>query len=322
MKTKAAYFGVLCCLLGAWACDNSDVETPDGPAYSHESGKITSCSEQIAYEKWTYNRAAEATFVFVNGRRDYTDRYHHLADMLDRPWHIIMFDHYGQGRSDGPRAHADDFDTQHVCDMKRVIDKLADPKLPVAVAAHGMGGLVAARFAQLYPGAADVYALSSPMFGIPTAGVPPETVKALAASMIEQGRGREPFEDAGGPKDACEDNKTTHDCDYYNRWLGDPLLSIGPPTYGWMYAAMTGFERLFADVSEITKPVLILQPGEEYWVTTEEQDRFNRLLPQSTLIKIPNAYHELFNELNKAEVVDIVVNYIDRHIDGHEIPET
>jgi len=75
-----------------------------------------------------------------------------------------MYDHFGQGLSDGIRAHVDDVDTQYVADMKSALDQLADPKLPIVVLAHSMGAMIATRFEELYPERVKAYAFSSPMY--------------------------------------------------------------------------------------------------------------------------------------------------------------
>jgi acylglycerol lipase len=112
------------------------------------------CSGEIAYTTYEYDGTAEATLIVVNGRAEYTDQYDHWLNYLySRPWNVVMWDHFGQGRSEGPRAHADDFDLQHVRDMGAVIEQLSDPALPLVSASHSTGGLVTIRYIQQKPGA-------------------------------------------------------------------------------------------------------------------------------------------------------------------------
>ena len=277
--------------------------------YTFSDGKIAACSGNIAYQKWKYSGEAAATLVLVPGRSDYTDKYHHLIEMFDRPWDIVAFDHYGQGRSDGPRAHADDFDTQHVCDMKKVIDELTDSNLPVAVVAHSMGGFISTRLAQSYPDLADVYVFSAPMYGM-VMPLPVDAVKSMAKIAIDNGKSTQPYTEAGD-KDTCEENFTTHDCDFYDLWMDDPYVWIGPATYGWLYAAITGFEKLFADVAKLTTPIQIMQAGDDHWVLPEKQSELCDAVSSCSLITFEDAYHELFNETIRADVVAKTVEFID-----------
>lgn len=295
------------------SCSDSDPIETYAPRVD---GEIQSCTDniQIAYQVWRYNGNPEATLVFLNGRTEYTDKYHHLIELIEKPWDIIMFDHYGQGRSGGPRAHADNFDDQHVCDMKNIIDELADATIPVAVIAHSMGGFVATRFAQLYPDAVSAFALSSPMYGIPLpGGMDEETAKALSLSLIESGKGEEPTGESE-PRPGCDENIVTHDCELYNQFKDDPYTLIGEPTWGWGYAALTGFESLFEDVDNITNPFLIMQAGEELVVLPEKQEEFCDLLgaERCTLSVYENDYHELFNETDREDVMEESILFIDR----------
>jgi lysophospholipase len=302
---------VFFCLIVFLSCSDSD----QAPHFeSRIDGEIQSCTEdvQIAYQVWRYNGLPEATLVFLNGRTEYTDKYHHLIELIDQPWDVIMFDHYGQGRSGGPRSHADNFDDQHVCDMKLIIDELADNTIPVAVIAHSMGGYVATRFAQLYPETASVFALSSPMYGIPLpGGMDEEAAKALSLNFIESGLGEQPTGEAS-PRPDCDENIVTHDCELYNQFKDDPYTLIGEPTWGWAYAALTGFESLFEDAENITKPVLIMQAGDELVVLPEKQQEFCELLGSQlcTLSIYENDYHELFNETDRENVMEESISFI------------
>ncbi len=295
----------------------SDDATPDPGAsgsFVASEGTISACTGKIAYKRWTWTGApATATLVFANGRTDYTARYEHVVDLIDRPWHVVMFDHYGQGKSDGPRAHADDFDTQHVCDMKQVIEQLAEPGLPVVVMAHSMGAFVSTRFAQLHPGVVSAYAFSAPMYGLPST-MSADTVKAVAQGMIDNGKGQEPYEANTGEKETCEENKTTHDCDYYDRWLDDPTVWIGNPTWGWVFAAYTGFDRVRADVALFAEPVLVLQAGEEAWVDKTAQSDFCAAASSCEMVVKEGSYHEIFNELDRAKTVRNVEEFLDDRI--------
>lgn len=282
-------------------------------------GKMEACTEgiEIYYQIWRYAGAAEATLVFVNGRAEYTDKYHHLVNLFDRPWDIIMYDHMGQGRSDGTRAHADDFDTQFVCDLKKIVDEQASPSLPLAIAAHSLGGYVTARFAELYPDEAQVLVLSAPMFGIELPeGMTAEDAKALGESMIAAGQAEEPTGLTNTERPACEENVHTHDCEIYNYFKDDPLTQIGEPTWGFGYSMVVGYEKLFADAAKITKPVLIMHGSLEQVVQPERHVEFCDLLGEElcTLVVFENDYHELFVESDRAEVVKTAAEFIDANL--------
>jgi alpha-beta hydrolase superfamily lysophospholipase len=310
---------VIAVLLFACADSGGDMGTSqDDIGIEHlgqmEQGKITGCSGQVAYQRWMWVGEAEATLIFLNGRTEYTDKYHRMLEHIDRPWNIIMFDHFGQGRSDGPRAHADDFEAQHVCDLGQVIEQLAPEDVPIVIGSHSMGGLVSARFAELHPGVAKAYVLGSPMFRVPFPYAD-ETVKTLADTAITQGNGTLPAQ----PKTervSCEDNVVTHDCDFYYEFKDDPITEIGPPTWGWVSAYFSTRDNLLAEASSITDPWLIFQAGQEVVVVPEAQnelcDKVNE--NQAGLCRLevfPNDFHEIFNELDRKAAVEKMIEFFD-----------
>jgi len=138
--------------------------------FDYYNGYVNGTCGKIAYEKWLFSGVAEFNLLFVTGRSECTDKYHHLIDMLSVKCNVAVFDHYGQGRSDGVRAHVDSIDDVYVKDMDIVLEKLFSNGLPTAVVAFSLGGLVAARYAQIYPSKVFCQVLVAPMLGVPLIG--------------------------------------------------------------------------------------------------------------------------------------------------------
>lgn len=282
--------------------------------YTFTKGTLDACSGKIAYQKWEYSGTADAVVVFANGRTEYTDKYHHLIDMFKKPWTIIMYDHYGQGRSEGTRAHADDIDTQLVCDLKKIVDEVAPKALPVAIMAHSMGGFVATRFAENYPDAAKVFAFSSPMYAMKLP-YPEETVRAMAETNVKNGNGAVESQKED-PRPACDTNNVTHDCDLYNKFKDDPLTIIGNPTWGWFDTTFKTQDKMIADAAKVTKPMLIMSAGQDTVVLPEKEQSFCDAVNAATagictISTYANDYHELFNELDRVDVMKQAIDFID-----------
>ncbi len=315
MRRSIAAFFCLCLFTGS--CFKQD--DYEAGTRSYDGGTILGCSGDIAYEKWTYHGGARGTIVFASGRTEYSDKYHRLADMLAAwPYNLIIYDHYGQGRSDGIRAHADDFDKQHACDMKAIIHQLASKKLPVAVMAHSMGGLVAVRMAQIYPDAAKVYVLGSPMLGLLTGDMTDDQVRQLAEAMCGTGKCEDP---SGEPAErvSCEENTVTHDCDFYDAFKDDEVTHIGRPTFGWLRAFYEAQDKIAEEMGVLGRPFLVMQAGDEQVVDTDAQTKFCEQLDKVSRggceLKVwPEAYHELFNEVEREKVVEYAMDFIETHI--------
>jgi alpha-beta hydrolase superfamily lysophospholipase len=120
----------------------------------------------IYTRSWEIDRARGGV-VLVHGYGEHLGRYEHVAKALnDAGWSAYGLDHVGHGRSEGERVLIPDF-TPVVEDVHTLVGqaKAANPGLPVAMIGHSMGGMIAARYAQLHPGELAALVLSGPVIG-------------------------------------------------------------------------------------------------------------------------------------------------------------
>jgi alpha-beta hydrolase superfamily lysophospholipase len=69
-----------------------------------------------------------------------------------------------------------------------------------------------------------------------------------------------------------------------------------------------------ADVALFAEPVLVLQAGEEAWVDKPAQSDFCAAASSCELVVKEGSYHEIFNELDRAQTVRNVVEFLDERI--------
>lgn len=301
------------CVEGRWqrhSCNDPE----NWPDHDYASGYLTGCTGQIHYQRWATMDHAVANLVVLNGRTEYVDKYHHVIPMLKRPWDIIMFDNYGQGRSDGIRAHAVDFDTDQVCDFGKVLDNTINPDLPTFVLAHSMGAFIAVRHEQLYPGQLNGMVLTSPMFAIPTDPYTTEQAINMAKLSVEAGNAEVNYKEDYVRSD-WDEWKLTHDVPLYEKYRRDPLTVIGHPTFGWLYAALTGMQALMADPAEIDIPILLFQAELDTVVLPEPQNAFcDRVANCERRIRTGD-FHDLLSELDREEIVQETLQFLDDVLD-------
>jgi alpha-beta hydrolase superfamily lysophospholipase len=109
---------------------------------------------RVFYRRWDPVGPPVRIVLIVHGSAEHGGRYGHVAAALTRRGSVVYADdHLGHGRSDGERALITDF--EHVVDDLHTLAGIArgeHPGLPQVLVGHSMGGLLAARFAQRWPG--------------------------------------------------------------------------------------------------------------------------------------------------------------------------
>jgi pimeloyl-ACP methyl ester carboxylesterase len=161
--------------------------------------------EILRYKRYEHIGPDAAYVVFNGGFSGFLEKYEYLftarnqypgrgipndETLADLPFSFFAFDQVGHGASSGVRSHIDDFD-DYVENLKRFIDhiwRLKHHIKPIILMGHSMGGLVAARFAEVYPEYTDALIAISPMWGIQEpAGVPEGMLRGLADFYVAAG---------------------------------------------------------------------------------------------------------------------------------------
>lgn len=234
--------------------------------------------------------------LLVHGYAEHFGRYAHVIDRLATDGAVVYApDHRGHGRSDGEQAVVHDIDDL-TADLGLVADFARDehPDLPVVMVGHSMGGAVATRYAQLHPGELAGLVLSAPVIG----GNP----------AFEPLLGMDPMPDV--PLDPV---MLSRDPAVGEAYVADELVYSGPLKRPTLAAILSTRDTVAAGPTLGSLPVL--------WVQGE-LDPLAPLVPTQAAVErvggdrltskiYPGAMHEIFNETNKAEVLDDVAAFVD-----------
>ena len=241
------------------------------------------------------NADARYIALVVHGYAEHIGRYAHVAARLVADGAAVYgADHLGHGRSDGERALIGQ--GEHLTEDLGLVAELArleHPDRPLVLIGHSMGGLIAARYAQAHRGELAALILSGPVIA------PNPEFEALADM--------DPMPDV--PIDPAV---LSRDPAIGEAYVADPLVYNGPfkaPTLRALFGAIRALaeEPGFGDL-----PVLWIH-GEEDALAPLEPTRvaFEHLRGAAVREKVYlEARHEIFNELNKDEVLDDVVAFI------------
>ena len=251
---------------------------------------------ELAARTWP-NPRARWLAVLVHGYGEHLGRYQQVADALVAAGAVVVgADHVGHGRSAGEPVLVNDFGDV-VSDVDRVLDAALDgyPDLPVVIVGHSLGGAITVRYAQLHPDRIAALVLSAPVLG-----------SWQALDLLE-------YDEI--PDVPIDPAVLSRDPDVGAAYAADPLVWHGP----FKRATLEAVDNLLQTINfdhplgdEL--PVLWLHGDDDELVdaadTRAGTDRVRGLgFEEHTYI---GARHELFNELNRDEVLTDVTDFVTR----------
>lgn len=251
---------------------------------------------RIVAHSWA-NPSARYLALIAHGYGEHARRYVHLAERLvEHGAAVYAPDHHGHGLSDGDRALVDDLD-KGVHDLHRLAERATDehPELATVLIGHSMGGLIAARYAQLFGGELAALVLSGPAIG----GNP--ELEGLAQL--------DPI-----PEVPIDPAVLSRDPAVGQAYADDPLVYHGP----FRRETLMGLSAAVAAVAEggtfgALPTFWIHGAADELVPLVYTQSAIDLVRGDSFEHKLyPDARHEVFNETNRDEVVADVLDFIER----------
>jgi acylglycerol lipase len=251
---------------------------------------------------------AKATIVLAHGYGEHIGRYEHVIDaMTAARFGVYAVDQRGYGRSDGSRAIVDRFD-RYVDDLALVtaLPKAEHADRPLFVLGHSMGGLVAARYAMRHQAELAGLVLMSPALSLPNvpSRVEQQMLRLMARVAPETEIPRQ------GPT-----GRLSTDLAVDAGFLEDPLCYNGRPKAGFAIEIFDAGNDARSRLRELTVPMLAMHGEDDEVIPIAGSHQLNKQAssPDRTLITWPGLRHELFNEVDRAEVINVVLSWLNAH---------
>lgn len=251
----------------------------------------------IHYHHWAPPGSAGRVVVVTHGYAEHGRRYATLAQELgEKGVAVLAEDHIGHGLSSGERGLIRDFD--HVVDDLHTVVGIAacdHAGVPVVMAGHSMGGLLAARYAQRYPGELAGLVL-------------------LGAVLGDWAWAREALASPTLPAPPADSSGLSRDPESCARYDADPLVYHGPYHRELLEAEMVALADCNAGLHLLTLPVLFMHGTADPFVPFLPGLEAVRRMPTATKVirLFDGARHELIHETNRAEVTAELVAFLDR----------
>lgn len=267
---------------------------------------------KLFLQKWSTKNAV-GTILITHGQAEHSDCYHRLIDGFEGSgWNFIGWDLRGHGKSDGLRGYAKDF-TEYVSDYSIFIEKCLNlnevKSKPVLLLGHSMGGLIQTcgllenKYAEKY---SDIKGqiLSSPLFG----------VAIEVPQWKDAGAG---FLNALLPKitlgNEIKNSQLTRDIEVMREYEQDTYRH-GRISSGVYLGFKREFPVIMSKASEIKLPTFLSISDNDPVVSSEAAMKFFDLV--DTNIKglkiVEGGRHELYNDVNRAEVIKSVVDFAEQ----------
>jgi alpha-beta hydrolase superfamily lysophospholipase/SAM-dependent methyltransferase len=263
---------------------------------------------QLFYRAWLPEKRTEKALLLFHRGHEHSGRWSDVVKMLDLDdVAVFAWDARGHGQSEGERGAAPNFGTL-VKDVdafaRHVRDQHGFAFENLIVLAHSVGAVTVAAWVHDYAPPIRAMILATPAFRVRL--YVPFAVPSLRLKQKALG--------PGYVKSYVKAKMLTHDPEEAARYDGDPLIfrQIAVNILLGLHDAGT---RLLADAGAIHLPTLMLSAGRDWVVSLKAQRKFFDGLSSSNkrMHVFPAAFHALFHEKERAQVVARAREFIVEH---------
>ena len=273
--------------------ETGEIRTPDGFT--------------LATSSWVPDQP-KALALLAHGHAEHIGRYAHVIEALvDTGYAVYSQDHRGHGKSTGERALAMRFD-DFVDDFRllAVQARAAHPDLPRVLIGHSMGGLIAARYALQYGNDLTALVTSGAAFIIDEGVSAPVRLAAKVVARIAP-RMAVPGKDSG--------DTLSYDPAVREAFKADPLNYNGPARMRTAVQMTIAGADALQRASLLRLPYLAMHGADDKLTSPRGTERFfeGASSPDKTLKLWPHMKHEIFNEIEREQVIAYMIAWLDGH---------
>ena len=253
---------------------------------------------------WNPLAAIKGTVWLVHGIGEHSGRYDAAARVLEaRGFVVHAHDQRGHGLSPGPRGHVRRW-AEYGDDLRALLDRHADPALPLFLFGHSMGGLVVLDYLFRDPGRVRAAVVSAPAVD-PAAAHKPLLVWSARLLSLLLPRLRLSL--------GLDLDSLSRDPAVRTAYARDPLVHART-TARWGAETLAAIEWLHAHRDRLRTPLLLLQGAEDRINSPSGTRRFAAGLPAALaeLRELPGVRHELHTDPEVAGIFTGIGEWLER----------
>ena len=270
--------------------------------YEREEGKY------LYFEGYMLEDAI-GTVIVSHGFTESIQKYKEVIYyFLKEHYNVFLMDHRGHGKSvretgnsDFSLTHVESF-SSYVEDFRGFIEEIvvdyAGTDNPFYIFAHSMGGAIAVRYLQMYPGRIQKAILSAPMLDIQMT-MPQVEAEAIAYYMVKTGRGRcyiagqTPFPGEAAFQESSSSSKERYEY-YFHKKLKNKELQNNAGSYSWLYESIKIVKKIQKEKRKIQIPICIFSAEKDELVKRAGQLAIAKKTPDSQVVLVPESKHEIY----------------------------
>ena len=264
----------------------------------HQDGTLTGVrNSRIYYQCWLPEGEPRAVLLVVHGLGEHSGRYGNVVDyFVPRGYAVYGLDHYGHGKSEGPREYIERF-SDYILPLKTFFDKVQgwQADRPIFLVGHSLGALISAVYLLDHQAELAGAVLSGPGVKAPAYLSPALVLVGRALSVLLPRAGVLAIDASGVSRDPA----------VVQAYVDDPLVYTGKTTARLGAETLDAIRRVQAEAPRLTLPLLILQGSADRLVDPSGTEQFYRAVGSAdkTLKVYPGLYHEVYNEPEHEQVL-------------------
>jgi len=246
----------------------------------------------------------KAAVVFVHGICEHLGRYSYIKDkFIDAGYDVYRYDARGHGKSEGKRGYLESFD-DYLDDLDIFVEMVKNNNkgLKIILIGHSMGGLVATAYTSKYPNKVDLLAISGGANVCPKSAT---LIKMIPFNLL----GKLNYTNKLGNA-VCSVKEVIDD------YIKDPLILKKVSFRLLGNAFIVGTKFVENNIKNISCPTFVMHGEKDGIVEASIGEwTYANLACVDKKIKIyPNLYHEIFNEVNKDEVIKNLIDWCEERV--------
>jgi alpha-beta hydrolase superfamily lysophospholipase len=258
---------------------------------------------KIRVGRW--NDEGEKNLMLVHGFAEHLGRYEHIAQFFaEKGWRVTAVEFRGHGESEGKRGHTHSW-MKYCEDLRAAMGTVGAPMVMVS---HSMGGLVTfwSMMHSLAP-PVKAFAISNPLLGL---FEQPSPITVLVGKLVSKIAPKMNL-----PAGEVNSSWLSHDPEVEKAYLADPLV-YNAFTARWAASMLQAIDEVHAYAPKYTHSVRLMLGGDDRICDPDAGRKFASNFGTQgggtlELVEYPKCYHELFNEVEKYEILEATNEWLE-----------